>query len=242
VQRIAHGYGNRRDRLERALAAGVDFVEADARWDGREVWIRHERRLGPLPLLYNNRLAPAHRIGPLGFSAGQLWFRLDVRRMTLHELIDRTQGRAGLMLDLKAARYSPLQRYRFMRRLFETLDHANFEQPLTFCGQWPLLDAIRDMRPSQPVYYSVDRPFRWVEMGARIRGGDAIPGITLRRELFTAERVAFLRERGVDVFAWDIDTADQAADVIAFGAAGVIADDLDLLAELADTPVAGAVA
>ncbi len=98
--RIAHAYGNRRRRIEQALAAGVDLIEADLRYQDGRVWIRHELRVGRLPLLHNARLSGIHRQGPWALTLGPLFLRLDVRPIDLPELLRGVSGRAGLLLDL----------------------------------------------------------------------------------------------------------------------------------------------
>ena len=114
---------------------------------------------------------------------------------------------------------------------------AGFRGEVDFCGSWELLDLVRRERPGQMVHYSIDsaddaeRLFRLAENGA--------PGITIHRDLLTAERAAWLRERGFDVIAWDIATREQALAAIELGASGIIADDLAMLRAIAGTPLKG---
>jgi glycerophosphoryl diester phosphodiesterase len=72
--------------LERALAAGADLIEADLRWQDGRLVARHARRLLLLPLLWD-----------------RWWLRLDRgETFTLEELLERTRGRARLLLDVKS--------------------------------------------------------------------------------------------------------------------------------------------
>lgn len=235
--RIAHAYGNRRLRLERVLAAGVDLIETDLRFADGIVWVRHEHRLRRLPLLYNTRLRGIHREGPLAVAAGPLYLRLDRTPIRFPEVVAAVSGRGGLMLDLKAGRYTPAEAARFIETVLETLDAARFAGRLDFCGSWRLLDEVRLRAPTQTVHFSVDGERDWSTFRARAGGADEIRGITIQRRLLTDERGAFLREAGVDFYCWDIEDPADAEHAIAQGAAGVIADDLDLLRALAGRPV-----
>lgn len=237
IRRIAHAHGNRRPWIARALASGVEFIEADLRWYRGAIWVRHEHRLPVVPLLWNNRLRGFHRQGPFALALGPLWLRLDLRRLPFAELLARLDGRADLMLDLKRDSLMAAEAERFVRAVFAALEASAFRGEVDFCGSWELLDLVRRERPGQMVHYSIDsgddaeRLFRLAENGA--------PGITIHRDLLTAERAAWLRERGFDVIAWDIATRGQAIAAIERGASGIIADDLAMLRAIAGTPLKG---
>ncbi len=235
--RIAHAYGNRRDRLARALAAGVELIETDLRFADGVVWVRHEHRLRRLPVLYNNRLRGIHREGPFAVAVGPLVLRLDLKPIRLPEVIAAVSGRSGLMLDLKAGRYPPTDAARFVDAVLETLDTMRFDGRLDFCGSWSLLDLVHARARAQTLHYSVDGERDWDAFHARADGADAIGAITIQRRLLDEARGAFLRDAGIDFYCWDVDDAADAEHAIAAGASGVIADDLDLLQDLADRPL-----
>jgi glycerophosphoryl diester phosphodiesterase len=237
--RIAHAYGNRRQRLDRALAAQVDLIETDLRYADGVVWVRHEHRLRRLPVLYNNRLRGIHREGPFAVTLGPLFLRLDLQPIRLPEVVAAVSGRGGLMLDLKAGRYSPAAATRFIETVLGTLDTMRFAGRLDFCGSWQLLDLVRAHAPAQTLHYSVDNERDWDAFRARARtgGGDAIDAITIQRGLLDDARGAYLRGAGIDFYCWDVDDAADAELAIAAGASGVIADDLGLLRTLAARPV-----
>jgi glycerophosphoryl diester phosphodiesterase len=235
VLRIAHAAGNRRDRLERALEAGVDMIEVDVRFRGGVAWVRHEHRLGVLPLLYNRRPNRVHREGPFALSVGPHFFRLDVRRLRLDEVAARVHGKAGLLVDLKAGAYRPAEAQRFVEAVLTVLD--GFTGPLDFCGSWPLLDLVRAAKPGLPLHYSVDRPAQWAALQARMGGAAQPPGISLHPRLLTEERALALHAAGVEFYCWDVEDSAGAERVLALGAAGIIAGDLDLLRALAGRPV-----
>jgi glycerophosphoryl diester phosphodiesterase len=238
VRRIAHAHGNRRAWIERALSAGVDFIEADLRWDGRTIRVRHEHRLPLIPLLWNHRLRGFHRQGPFAIGLGPLWLRLDVQRLSFSELLARVGGRAGLMLDLKRDRHTREEAGRFVRAVFAGLEMAGFPGPIDFCGAGDLLDAVLAERPGQLVHYSIDNDAALGWLPALAARGAT--GVSIHRALLTPERGRWLREQGFDVIAWDVGTLAEADAAIACGASAIIADDLALLRALAVGPGEGA--
>lgn len=235
VLRIAHAAGNRRARIACALAADVDLIEIDVRWWRGAAWVRHEHRLPLLPLLYNRNLRGIHRAGPYAAMLGPHLFRLDIHPLPFREAVALIRDRAGLLVDLKAARYPRSEARRFIAALLTTL--ADFPGPLEFCGGWPLLDRLREARPDQRLHYSVDGDEQWEALARRIERDCAPSGITIHPRLLDAARAETLRRAGVDFYAWDIEDAGGAERVIALGATGIIADDLDLLRSLRGTPV-----
>ena len=138
------------------LTSGVPMIEVDLRWWRGEAWVRHEHRLGWLPLLYNHRLRGIHREGPFACSFGGLWFRLDLRSIRLREALERTAGHAGLLIDLKADRYSRSVARGFVASVLTEIEDARFLGRIDFCGSWPLLDVVRSLKPEQPVHYSIE--------------------------------------------------------------------------------------
>src|SRR5437016_1244187 len=83
--RIAHRAGNDRLALQRALAADIDWIEADIWWHYGRVVARHDRALWRLPVVYGN-------------------WRLHVqlrRPLYLSELLQSTAHGPKLLLDYK---------------------------------------------------------------------------------------------------------------------------------------------
>lgn len=237
VLRIAHGYGNRRARIDRALAAGVDVIEADLRAHRGRVWVRHERRLAGLPLLYNYRLGAVHREGPYGLAAGPLWLRLDRAGLPFAELLERVGDRTGLLLDLKAAPYGARTARGFCAAVLRQLREARFSGWLGFTGSWPLLDLVRTRQPAARCFYSVDDTHQWQAAQPRLAAG-TLAGVSLRAGLADEERTAALRAAGVPFLCWDVADEPVARTAVARGATGVLASDLALLERLRGTPVA----
>ncbi|MBI1885124.1 MAG: glycerophosphodiester phosphodiesterase [Chloroflexi bacterium] len=230
VLRIAHGYGNRPQRIAEAVAAGVDMIEADLRYHAGQVWVRHERRLRLLPLLYNYRLSPEHRRGPWALSLGPWFLRLDLRPIRLEGLIETVAGKAGLLLDLKTDGYSRAEARAFLETVREALQ--GFAGPVAFCGSWPLLDLLRDLAPNVRAHYSVDNPAQWDALQPRL-GVDDVRAITFRYGLLDEDRAAQLRERGIAFYCWAVRDPAGAERAVALGASGIIADDLEVLKMLA---------
>jgi len=237
VTLVAHGYGNRRPLIAKAIAAGVDFIEADLRYERGRIDIRHEKRVDGLPLLYNWRLAKTHRRGPWALTVGPWFLRLDVAPMELEELVrrvaaehgpgtasfDRAEAlslRPGLVLDLKRGDYSKVDALRFIHKTLATMDDAGFSGPVEFVGSWALLDAVQAAAPHATTRYSVDSERDWEALQPRI---DAVRQISLQYKLLSPERGRFLRDRGIDFFCWDVYTAVEAEDAVALGASGIIA-------------------
>ena len=103
--RIAHAFGNRRHRIEAAIAADVDYIEADLWYRAGEIWVRHERRLGSLPILYDRKPRGMNRFGPWSLTVfPNHYIRLDIRPLRLVELLEATRGKRRLLLDPEYAR------------------------------------------------------------------------------------------------------------------------------------------
>jgi len=236
VLRIAHAHGNRAARVEAAIAAGVDVIETDLRWRGDRVWVRHEHRLGCLPLLFNNRVRGIHREGPLALNVGPWHFRLDRPQTSLQALLDLVGNRAGLALDFKDAVYTRDGAEEFVAAVLATIDRSGFDRRLELTGAWPLLDIVRGARPNLLAHYSVDDERDFDVIRPRLlREGGAI-GVSIRVDLYSDERAAILRRSGADVWAWNVEGDDEARRALERGAAGIMADDLELLARLGAVP------
>jgi hypothetical protein len=233
VVRIAHAYGNRRSRIADALAADIDLIETDLRYEHGQIRIRHERRFGRLPLLYDRGLRGLHRRGPWALNIGSYFLRLDVRPMQFAEVLRLVSGRGGLMIDLKRAPYSDAVASAYIHDVLRQLEESRFEGAVDFCGSWRFLDLVRARRPDQSVHYSVDNEGHWEQLQPRLRGSDAIRNITIHPNLLTNERARLLRAEGIEYYMWDIEDAGAAERAIASGASGIIADDLTLLRSMA---------
>lgn len=204
VLRIAHGFGNGRERVAFALQERVDAVEADVRLRRGRLWLAHGRALPIWPC----------------FVAGSF---------PLGELPPMVAGKCGLLLDLKSPRMKGNRR-RFVEALAAALRAVDEPGSVRLCGDWPLLDEMRSVAPELRTYYSVADRRRWRALLRRLRNDGSVRGVSMKAGLFDEPAARFLRDRNVEVFCWVIDDLAEARRVIGLGAGGIISDDLKLLA------------
>lgn len=232
-RRIAHAYGNRHHQLQRALPAAVDMIEADLWYQGDNIWVRHERRLPFLPVLYGRRSVGARGPGPRALPLGCRWYAtLDLHPMPLEELIQQVGDKGELLLDLKGG-YSAADGQRFVDRLVVCLRRFAVEARAHLCGSWPLLDRVRRCAPELRVCYSVGHLGQWEALVRRLEEGERIEAICIHRHLLNEERARWLHDRGIEFYCWPVDEADEALRLMGLGVDGIISYDLELLGSLA---------
>jgi len=230
--RIAHAFGNRRHRIGAAIAADVDFIEADLWYRAGEIWVRHERRLGFLPLLYDRKPRGMDSFGPWSLTVfPNHYIRLDVRPLRLVELLEATRGKRRLLLDLKDDH--PLERARaYAGALARVLREAGCAESALVCGQTDALDRVREVAPELDVRYSIERQRQWDAFLRRLDADPAIRGVSIHHEFLTEPVIRVLEERGLEVFCWTVDDREEARRLAALGVDGIISNDLTLLAQL----------
>jgi glycerophosphoryl diester phosphodiesterase len=230
--RIAHAFGNRRDRIEAAVAANVDCIEADLWYRAGEIWVRHERRLGFLPLLYDRKPRGMSSFGPWSLTVfPNHYIRLDVRPLRLTELLEKTRGRRRLLLDLKDG--PPPDRARaYAEALSGVLRKTGCAESAIVCGQTDVLDSVRRVAPELDVRYSIERQGQWEAFLRRLDADPALRGVCLHHGFLTEPVERLLKERGLEVFCWTVDDHEEARRLVAMGVDGVISNDLTLLAQL----------
>jgi glycerophosphoryl diester phosphodiesterase len=229
---IAHAYGNSRARLRTALDSPVDAIELDLWYRAGELWVRHEQRLNPLPLLVDRRMR-SHSLPPLSLPLGKrLYARLDFNPLKLEEVLQMVAGSRTLLIDLKGS-YRARQNLAFAQTLVKTIRDHGAESWVTVCGQfWPVLDDVRKEAPDLEVRYSIERSYQW-EKFMRLLGEDArVCKVCIEHRFLNEERVRFIEERGVDIYCWTVDDPTEAFRLAAAGADGIISNDLELLARL----------
>jgi len=231
--RIAHAYGNRRDKIETAADADIDFMEADLWYRAGEVWVRHERRPGCLPLLFDRRPQGIDSIGPWALTIfARYYVRLDVDPLRLTELLERTQGRCGLLLDIKGG-YAGEGARSYAQALVRNLARP---RPATarviVCGEMEVLDQVRQAAPDLDVRYSIEKRRHWENFLRRLETDRRLRGVCMARDFLNDEILRFLADKGLQVFCWTIDDAAEARRLLALGVDGIISNSIPLLEQL----------
>lgn len=233
VLRIAHGYGNSRRWLEAALRGPVDMIEADLWYQRGDIWVRHERRLPLLPILYDRRPAGNSQLPLGGLSLGRWHLRLDIKPIALEELVQAVGDRRQLLLDLKGPNGAVQP---FINRLVGSLRRFRLEAATQVCGNWALLDELRRTAPEIKAYYSVGGPAQYNALLLRLAEGDPIGAVCIHHALLNEERARFLQGKKIELFAWSVDDATEARRLMTLGVRGLISYDLGVLGSL---PIAG---
>ena len=204
----AHRHGNDLSLLQAAEAVGVDFVEVDIHLFRNELDARHEKTVGPLPLVWDRRQWPA-------------W---NPPRQRLDRMLDSAQAGTALYVDLKG----------WTRRLSRHVIAALEPRPgyVVSARAWWLLPPFRDLDDVR-VLRSIGA--RWQLRAFRLTRRRAAPGgVSIRSDLLTAEVVTELKARADVVFAWRVSSYAHARELELWGVDGVIVDSLDLARELLD--------
>lgn len=229
---IAHAFGNSLSRLALALASSADIVEADVWLHRGRLVVRHERQLGPLPILFDRRpSALAGRdLGPLTLPLGRWYLRLALPPLTLAQVAARLDGRKELMLDLKGNDSDA--RAAYAEALARFLEEQRFGERTVVCGyDWELLERLGRLAPQVRVYYSANNPWR-LERLREARGGEAARAVCIHHPLLDEALVGELKARGASVFTWTVDDLERARQLQRWGVDGIISNDLALLAAL----------
>jgi glycerophosphoryl diester phosphodiesterase len=233
--RIAHAYGNTRERLKAALDDdAVDAIELDVWYRGGDIWVRHEQRLDPLPLLVDKRMR-GHPLPPLSLPLGKRWYiRLDFKRLKLDDVLTTVAGKKGLLVDLKGS-YHAQRNVDFARAVVRTIREHGAESWVSVCGQfWPVLDDVRREAPDLEVRYSVERVYQWEKFMRLVGEDERVRRVCIEHRFLNEERTRFIEDQGVNLFCWTVDDPEKARRLVAAGADGIISNDLGLLAGLHD--------
>jgi glycerophosphoryl diester phosphodiesterase len=234
--RIAHGYGNSRRTLTLALEGPVDYVEADVWYQDGRLAVRHERKLGPLPLLFDERHKGhvGHGPGRYGLSLGRWYLKLQIGPLYLEDVLTLARGRRRILVDVK---WNPGGRQSaFARALAQTVRLAGMGDSVTFCGQnWPVLRRLRVIDPDLRVHYSIGVQRQLAAFG-HVRQDETLRGVCLDQSLLNAGLVDILKRRGLAVWSWTVDDLEQARQLVAMGIDGIISNRLDVLEGLTEAP------
>jgi glycerophosphoryl diester phosphodiesterase len=213
------------------LAADIDVIEADVWYHGSEVHVRHEHRLGRLPVLVDRRSRSMPVIGSWALPLPRRYFvRPDLRPLHLNELLDLVGGRKRLLIDIKGSR--PHEHDAFAEAITGRIQKHKATSGTGLCGYWPVLDAVRRMTPEQAIHYTVETPARLTAYLERLSDGRASTGVCAYHRLLDRETMDVLTGLGVGVFAWTVDDPATATGLLDRGVSGITSNDLDLLANL----------
>lgn len=196
---IAHGAGNSPQRARQAVADAADFLEVDLWVHRGRFEARHERRLAPLPLLFEK------------------WYLRSVPRRPfgLTELLGESTADAGVFLDLKNG---GAEAARLVRAAMDSTPGATMIASSQF---WHILRAVRDRCPAMELFYSIDVEAK-LDLFTSVGGRDVRPrGVSCQHNLLTARTIHLFHERGLQVVGYTIDDLDRARELIGWGIDGV---------------------
>ncbi len=205
---IAHRAGNDPALLVRAAEAGVDLVELDVwRCRGR-LEVRHEKTLGPVPVLWDRR-------PPKLMAAWK-------PRLLLADLLPAVPDSVEPMLDLKGRDRA------LTDEVLATMDAVLPGRHYTVCSQsWSLLAGFRGV-PGVRVVQSVGSE----RMLRDLLAGGGAPAVGIDNKLLTAARTERLRGTADLLLSWTVNSADRLRTLLSWGVNGVISDDVELLRTL----------
>jgi hypothetical protein len=211
-QTIAHRAGNNRVALERAVSAGVDWVEADIWWHFGRLDARHEHALWRLPLRYDEwKLGLALRRPPC-----------------LADICDYVTGGPRLLIDFKGD---------FPRLALDVVALLQAKESINraaICGQnWRLLDLAVSRAPDLKAFYSIGSVAQLEALLHRSPDLPAIRAVSCAQALLTSVVLHQLLDRGIEVFAWTVNERPRALELVEAGAAGIISDSYEVLRAVA---------
>jgi glycerophosphoryl diester phosphodiesterase len=232
--RIAHNFGNSRRRLARALQGPVDLVETDVWFENGGIAVRHERKLGCLPLLFDEHPEFRGSRGPgrFGLSLGRWYVKLQTSRLSLEEVLSRAQGKRRLLVDVKTRIRE--REEAFARALAELVERIGMEEEVVFCGHaWSLLRRLHQLSPRLTAFYTINDSGLLPSFEGLLKD-DPVPGVCLRHTFIDEPLVRQLKAQGITIYTWSINDLPRAHELLAMGVDGIISDRLDLLGLLGD--------
>jgi len=216
------------------MGSVADLIETDVWYRAGKVWVRHEARMRPFPLLVDKRMR-RHSLPPWSLPLGRRWYiRLDINRLRLDEVLETVAGVRRLLVDVKGW-YRGRENQEFASALVQAVREHGAEESAAICGQyWPVLDEVRREAPDLEVRYSVERTLQWEKFMRLVGDDERVRRVCIEHRFLNEERVRFLEEQGVNVYCWTVDDPEEARRLAAAGVDGVISNDLELLAALGE--------
>jgi len=226
--RIAHGFGNSRRRWARALSGAVDLIETDVRFQDGKMVVRHERKLGPLPVLIDEKTS-LHIGSEHGWRL-LLWrwfIALQRNPLALQEVLAEAKDKRGLLLDLKG-QYGDREEA-LAQTLAEMLERMDMEEQVTICGlNWRLLGHLRAAAPHLKVHYSIGSADQIRAFQAMLER-DPIRRICLNHSLAEEPLIERLKGLGMTIYTWAVDDLPRAHELLGLGIDGIISNSLEML-------------
>jgi glycerophosphoryl diester phosphodiesterase len=226
--RIAHGFGNSRRRLARALSGPVDLIETDVRFQDGKMVVRHERKLGPLPVLVDEKTS-LHIGSEHGWwlSLWRWFIALQRNPLALQEVLAEAKDKRGLLLDLKGE-YGDREEA-LAQALAEMLERMGMKEQVTICGlNWPLLGHLRAAAPHLKVHYSIGSADQLRAFQAMLER-DPIRRICLNHSLAEEPLIERLKGLGMTIYTWAVDDLRRARELLELGVDGIISNSLEML-------------
>jgi glycerophosphoryl diester phosphodiesterase len=229
IVRIAHAYGNTRQKLATALAADCDMIEVDMWYRGGDIRIHHEHKFRWFPVLID-RVMSTHKPGRFALRIGNYFVRPDIGTLRLEELFRTTAGRKRLLLDVKG-HYSARHLNGYVDRLVGLIRKYNAETWVAICGQtYSVLHRVREVAPDLEVRYSIEQPYQWERFLRLLEHG--VRQVCISYRFIDDDKAKLMADNSVDLYCWTVDDWDAARHLVAEGVDGIISNDLKLLAEL----------
>jgi glycerophosphoryl diester phosphodiesterase len=206
---VAHRAGNQLARAQAALAAGADVVEADIWLYRGRLELRHEKTLGPIPILWDR--------WSLGLRSPDV---LDLAMLLAAIELERE-----LMLDLKGY---PGSDPAIAARIGSVMDRYRPGRPFLVCSQnWKLLEAFRAV-PHALLVHSIGNR-RQLDRAWPALAGDDHHAVSIHVKLLDAAVVSALKDRVATVMTWPINDPRLLASALAWGVDGVTTDRLAIV-------------
>lgn len=192
---IAHGGGNRPTRVEYAIAQGADWLEVDLWERAGHLEARHERRIGPLPILFES------------------WYlRVAGPNFDLADMLRTIDGRARAFLDLKTGSAQTCD------LIAQAVADAHPTVPPVASSQvWGALRRLRRASPEISVCYSIDVQAQLDLLFASAHRDDTPDGVSCRHTLLTDGVIERLHDLGIGIIAWTVDDLDRGAELARLG-------------------------
>lgn len=204
MELITHRAGNEPHLIAPAYAV-ADTIELDLHLFRGSLEVRHAKALWPFAVYWERwELVP------------------ETDWPSLSEILDAAPDDAHLWFDLKG------MTGRLAKRL---LAETGQRRPMTAsCRSWW---ALRRLRRTDGIrtFFSVGNLLQlWLVQ--RVRFPDESSGIVMHERFASAETLERLRRRTANIVVWAVEDIDRAIQLHELGVSGIIADDLDLLAEV----------